>query len=386
MDNAKTESNRFFCPDHKKGLTIEATAEIYCQTGSHPLTSEFPPFKEYLEYCCGCRRFIPFSITGNDKEKKCPSCENEIISRYFCHNCQTLTYDVVKKLDDKQYKILGNGDVAPHCPACKMNSKPDSFHFHDCGTLKTAFHTSRLRCSFCLINVFQTYEAKIRKLEENLSNYKSPSVDDSIKDAISKLTEEVKKLHHQDNGIINYLKQFEPKLKELNAGKLNEINVIAKQLKNLDNKLDVVANNSLPGFRLSDYENEISSKPVQVSEYSSLQGFVSDVHNRFAIKPKLTKHTYPATLKPITSGSETPTYYGIPINHKGGTIVYAVPAATRIQSGSEAIHLSDFYTLQQSNTSALNGKLKIEEPAEIKWNQKINGWQLVYKGVIKIEN
>ncbi|HMS38608.1 MAG TPA: hypothetical protein PKE69_00035 [Pyrinomonadaceae bacterium] len=129
--------------------------------------------------------------------------------------------------------------------------------------------------------------------------------------------------------------------------------------------------------------NEQQSSNIE-SEYEALKGLVSDIQNRFAVKPELTKHPYPKTLKPISSSSETVTFFSITIEKNGGMRTYAIPKATRINSSGEATHLNEFYTLHESNTGDLNGKLNIKEPAEIKWNEDIKGWELVIKGEIKI--
>ncbi|HMS38606.1 MAG TPA: SH3 domain-containing protein [Pyrinomonadaceae bacterium] len=149
MEDNKIRKIRFYCPEHEKGFEIEATAEIYCQTGKHYLASEFPPSIDYLEYCCGCQRFIPFSITGQEKSVKCSNCERITSKRYFCHNCQTLTSDVKKKVNEKQYKISGKGKVLPNCPACGIESEDESLYLHKCEVIKTEFYTSRETCEFC---------------------------------------------------------------------------------------------------------------------------------------------------------------------------------------------------------------------------------------------
>lgn len=129
--------------------------------------------------------------------------------------------------------------------------------------------------------------------------------------------------------------------------------------------------------------NEQQSSNIE-SEYEALKGLVSDIQNRFAVKPELTKHPYSKTLKPISSSSETVTFFSITIEKIRGIRTYAIPVATRINSSAESTHLTEFYTLHESNTGDLNGKLNIKEPAEIKWNEDIKGWELVNKGEINI--
>ena len=139
MENKASKLNKFYCPEHQKGFETEAGGEIYCQVGKHYLASEFPPVKDYLEYCCGCQRFIPFSITGRYKEIECPSCEKAIESRYFCHQCRTLTNDVIKNINDKKFNISAEGKLLPDCPACQAKTKANSLHLHECEILKIDF-------------------------------------------------------------------------------------------------------------------------------------------------------------------------------------------------------------------------------------------------------
>ena len=117
-----------------------------------------------------------------------------------------------------------------------------------------------------------------------------------------------------------------------------------------------------------------------------LQGLVSDIHKNFPGKVELTKYPpYSDALKKISS-DEIVLYYGISIKEDGVDKYFVIPSAIKIGSDSESRNLNDFYSFQKSATSGLNGRLKIETPAEVFWDEGIKGWKLNKKGVIKIES
>lgn len=151
IKNKEIKKIRVFCPQDQYGFTADKEPNIFCRQGNHSLSSEFPPYKDFWAYCCGCQRYYPLHIHNNENEIRynCASCERKILNHFLCVKCNTISVDLEKGSLGKKYHINFDNNVTPNCPSCEVISETDKIKLHNCENLGISFYTARTICPFC---------------------------------------------------------------------------------------------------------------------------------------------------------------------------------------------------------------------------------------------
>jgi len=141
-------SIRVYCPSHKVGFIVAASATIECSSQTHALARDFPN-ETFWEYCCDCQHYWPIdSAKGSIASEECPVCERNIVRRFLCAECKVVSVESDDAGRRKAFSISSQGTVSPACPGCLHRSVGSRFE-HQCRDFASVFVTTREVCPFC---------------------------------------------------------------------------------------------------------------------------------------------------------------------------------------------------------------------------------------------
>lgn len=136
----------FHCLEHGFPIrTLRSAPEIVCEQGPHTLSHNF--MTEAWEYCCACQSFYARPAHEPAREK-CPACERQIVARYLCDQCETVTSETSDPPRQRAFSLTSNHTPRPFCPCCESAPKAE-VQRHDCKALKASVATARRRCPCC---------------------------------------------------------------------------------------------------------------------------------------------------------------------------------------------------------------------------------------------
>lgn len=139
---------RVYCPSHKVGFPVAATATIECSSATHTLAHDFPS-ESFWEYCCDCQHYWPIdAANGNKGSDECPVCERHIDRRALCAECKVMSVESNDAAKRKAFSISSQGSVSPACPGCLRQANRPTLE-HSCPDFGYAFVTIREVCPFC---------------------------------------------------------------------------------------------------------------------------------------------------------------------------------------------------------------------------------------------
>jgi hypothetical protein len=234
---------------------------------------------------------------------------------------------------------------------------------------------------------FEKFKKTRINKEQEFSQYKNQI--EVLQNKFDQLTENFVSNQSYTTSVLNKFRQeladFKTYLTPI-ANTPNEKPLVTNEIQNSS------SNPPITKYKREDDEDErtiVTSRPLKQSQtnldLSSVKGLVAIIHERFPDKIPLAKYTgIPEVLK-VASSSDTVFYYQVSLSNNNSKIHFAIPSANRINSDGQFRNLADFYSVKKGNTKSLNGKLVIETPTEIKWDEKIQGWRLVNKGEISID-
>src|SRR5438105_2721035 len=114
-----------YCLEHTDTFAVPQTDPVLCQTSRHYLgrLPSLPRFKEpfpiidFWEYCCSCRTFWPTN-TDAKATAVCPVCGETGFTRFWCHNCYTISFGSAEPATHQIFAISPKGIPHPGCPGC----------------------------------------------------------------------------------------------------------------------------------------------------------------------------------------------------------------------------------------------------------------------------
>jgi len=139
---------RVFCHVHKRTFHAEPLGEIVCEQG-HLLgaAADNNAGNDLWEYCCGCQTFWLVSPEGPGA-KECPSCRDQIKTRFYCDQCRTLALETETPVKGREFFLTLSGVPLPSCPGCARVANTHVVP-HECRLYAARFFTARTSCAFC---------------------------------------------------------------------------------------------------------------------------------------------------------------------------------------------------------------------------------------------
>jgi hypothetical protein len=149
MEENPSKQIKIYCPTHQSVFEVVQKPQIICEIREHALSSDFP-HAEVWEYCCDCLTFSPSNLgTGAKVRDACPHCERATVDRFFCDECEILSFDSGEETKGKQFNINSETGIEPNCPGCQKSFGAAKPQLHNCTDVEGAFLTHRKECSFC---------------------------------------------------------------------------------------------------------------------------------------------------------------------------------------------------------------------------------------------
>ena len=136
----------FFCLRHQETCSApRSTAEVLCDQGPHVISENY--LQQKWDYCCSCQSFFARN-DGDAAKDRCLACDREIIARYLCESCDTLSFDTLDTPLRREFSLSPDWLPVPSCPCCLRHSRSQARE-HLCPCLRVAIKTARPLCPFC---------------------------------------------------------------------------------------------------------------------------------------------------------------------------------------------------------------------------------------------
>lgn len=135
-----------FCTRHQEAFSrLRSDVEILCDQERHVVSENY--LRQKWNYCCSCQTLFARS-DGEPAMEKCLVCDREIVARYLCDGCETLSCETQSPPLKREFSLSPAGLPVPVCPCC-LKAPAESAHEHRCTCLKATFKTARSTCPFC---------------------------------------------------------------------------------------------------------------------------------------------------------------------------------------------------------------------------------------------
>jgi ribosomal protein S27AE len=154
---------KVYCHEHGRVFPTPAKAQILCGVSKHNLAGDFP-HGEVWEYCCDCETFFPSKLGhGETARKDCPVCGRQVVRRYLCGKCSTLSFESDEPPEGKNAANIDyEKGIRPFCQACLASTGGAAVQIHECEKTAADFVTPRENCLFCKkIIVFEPVEEPV---------------------------------------------------------------------------------------------------------------------------------------------------------------------------------------------------------------------------------